>query len=59
MTSLWVPPNPPPSPSSSQTQTLSNCGDAIRLTVTPGSDINNCLDNTIWFTSITNSLVGG
>lgn len=41
------------------TQTLSNCGDAIRFSVTPGADVNNCLDNTIWFDSISNSVVGG
>ena len=39
-------------------QTLSGCGDAIRLEAQPGTDINAVLDNTIWFDTITDSRVG-
>ncbi|KAI7839281.1 hypothetical protein COHA_006979 [Chlorella ohadii] len=43
-------------------QTLSACGDAIRLELAtgpqPGSDASTVLDNTIWFSNITDSQVG-
>ena len=37
-------------------QTLKNCGDAIRIEST-GAGMS-CLDNTLWFDSITDSKVG-
>lgn len=44
-------------------QTLSGCGDAVRLEMAvgaaPGADSSTVLDNTIWFHSITASRIGG
>lgn len=41
-----------------QLQSLVGCGDAIRVTVTPGTDVSTVLDNTIWFDYIQNSRYG-
>lgn len=43
---------------SNPSQTLTSCGDAIRLEITPGDDVSTCLDNTIWFDTIRNSRIG-
>ena len=41
-----------------QFQTLTRCGDGIRLELRIGNDEQACLDNTIWFDKIVDSTVG-